>query len=209
MATYRDAKCRLCRREGEKLFLKGSKCFTDKCPVDRRGYAPGEHGRDRRAKETNYGIQLREKQKARRMYGVLEAQFRTYFRRASRATGVTGLALLQLLETRLDNVVFRLGLAPNRNTARQLVRHRHFTVNGRIVDVPSYEVAPGDEIAVKPRSKELFSIQESLEARTRPTLLEWLALDQKAKIGRMVRRPTRQDIPLAAQEQLIVELYSK
>ncbi len=208
MATYRDAKCRLCRREGEKLFLKGSKCFTDKCPVDRRGYAPGEHGRDRRAKETNYGIQLREKQKARRMYGVLEAQFRTYFRRASRATGVTGLALLQLLETRLDNVVFRLGLAPNRNTARQLVRHRHFTVNGRIVDIPSYRVRPGDVVQVREKSRGIPILKASIEGgRGEP--LSWLALDRGSWSGRVVSIPTRDEIPVQIQEQLIVELYSK
>jgi len=208
MATYRDAKCRLCRREGEKLFLKGMKCFTDKCPVDRRGYAPGEHGRDRRAKETNYGIQLREKQKARRMYGVLEAQFRTYFRRASRASGVTGLALLQLLEARLDNVVFRLGFTPNRNTARQLVRHRHFTVNGRIVDIPSFRVRPGDVVQVREKSRKIPVIKAALEGgRGEP--LGWLQLDKDSWSGRIVSVPTREEIPVQIQEQLIVELYSK
>lgn len=208
MATYRDAKCRLCRREVEKLFLKGSKCFTDKCPVDRRGYPPGEHGRDRRMKQTNYAIQLREKQKARRMYGVLEAQFRNYFRRASRATGVTGLALLQLLETRLDNVVYRLGLTPNRNTARQLVRHRHFTVNGRIVDIPSFRLRPGDVVQVREKSRGVPVIKASIEGgRGEPP--GWLQLDRDSWSGRMVSVPARDEIPVQIQEQLIVELYSK
>ena len=208
MATYRDAKCRLCRREGEKLFLKGSKCFTDKCPIDRRGYAPGEHGRDRRAKETNYGVQLREKQKARRMYGVLEAQFRTYFHRASRAMGVTGLALLQLLETRLDNVVFRMGFTPNRATARQLVRHRHFTVNGRIVDIPSRRLRPGDTVQVREKSRGVPILKASKEGgRGEP--LSWLQVDRDSWSGRVVSIPTREEIPTQIQEQLIVELYSK
>ncbi len=211
MARYTGPACKLCRREGQKLFLKGQKCYTEKCPVERRAYPPGQHGpaQVRRRKQSGYATQLREKQKVKRIYGLHEKQFRNLFVEAAHQPGITGDNLIIGLESRLDNVIFRMGFSPSRNGARQLVRHRHVEVNGRIVDVPSYEVTPGDEIAVKPRSKELFSIQESLEARTRPTLLEWLALDQKAKIGRMVRRPTRQDIPLAAQEQLIVELYSK
>jgi small subunit ribosomal protein S4 len=208
MATYRDAKCRLCRREGEKLFLKGNRCFTDKCAVDRRGYPPGERGRDRRIKETNYGTQLREKQKARRTYGVLEAQFRKYFRWAERAKGVTGLALLQLLETRLDNVVFRLGFAPNRRTARQLVTHRHFTVNGRIVNVPSFRVKPGDTIRVREHSRKIPSIRESMENRRGDTL-SWLSVERESFSGRLVSLPGREEIPVPIQEQLIVELYSK
>jgi len=163
----------------------------------------------RRRKQSDYATQLREKQKVKRIYGMHEKQFRNLFEAASAQAGITGENLVIGLESRLDNVIFRLGFAQSRSAARQLVRHRHVEVNGRILDVPSYQVASGDELAVKPRSKELFSIQESLEARTRPSLLEWLALDEKAKVGRMVRRPTRQDIPLAAQEQLIVELYSK
>ena len=211
MARYTGPACKLCRREGQKLFLKGQKCYTEKCPVERRAYPPGQHGpaQARRRKQSDYAMQLREKQKVKRIYGLHERQFRNLFETANSMPGITGDNLIIGLESRLDNVVFRMGFATSRNTARQLVRHRHVEVNGRIVDVPSYQVGPGDEISVKPRSKDLVLIQESLEARTRPTLLEWLALDEKARVGRMVRRPTRQDIPLAAQEQLIVELYSK
>jgi len=211
MARYTGPVCKLCRREGQKLFLKGQKCYTEKCPVERRAYPPGQHGpaQARRRKQSEYATQLREKQKVKRIYGLHEKQFRNLFEAANSMPGITGDNLIIGLESRLDNVVFRMGFAFSRNTARQLVRHRHVEVNGRIVDVPSYQVGPGDEICVKPRSKDLAQIQESLEARTRPTLLEWLALDEKARVGRMVRKPTRQDIPLAAQEQLIVELYSK
>ena len=211
MSRYTGPACKLCRREGQKLFLKGQKCYTEKCPVERRAYPPGQHGpaQVRRRKQSGYATQLREKQKVKRIYGLHERQFRNLFENAAQLAGMTGDNLIIGLESRLDNVVFRMGFAFSRNSARQLVRHRHVEVNGRIVDVPSYQVGPGDEIAVKPRSKDLAQIQESLEARTRPTLLEWLALDEKARVGRMVRRPTRQDIPLAAQEQLIVELYSK
>ncbi len=211
MARYTGPACKLCRREGQKLFLKGQKCYTEKCPVERRAYPPGQHGpaQARRRKQSDYAMQLREKQKVKRIYGLHERQFRNLFENASSMPGITGDNLIIGLESRLDNVIFRMGFALSRNTARQLVRHRHVEVNGRIVDIPSYQVGPGDEISVKPRSKDLALIQESLEARMRPTLLEWLALDEKARVGRMVRRPTRQDIPLAAQEQLIVELYSK
>ena len=211
MSRYTGPACKLCRREGQKLFLKGQKCYTEKCPVERRAYPPGQHGpaQARRRKQSDYATQLREKQKVKRIYGLHEKQFHNLFEAASALPGITGDNLIIGLESRLDNVIFRLGFAMSRNAARQLVRHRHVEVNGRIVDVPSFQVSSGDELAVKPRSKELFTIQESLEARTRPSLLEWLALDEKAKVGRMVRRPTRQDIPLAAQEQLIVELYSK
>lgn len=211
MARYTGPACKLCRREGQKLFLKGQKCYTEKCPVERRAYPPGQHGpaQARRRKQSDYATQLREKQKVKRIYGLHEKQFRNLFESASQLPGITGDNLIIGLESRLDNVVFRMGFAMSRNAARQLVRHRHVEVNGRIVDVPSYQVTPGDEIAVKPRSKEIFPIQESLEARTRPSLLDWLALDEKARVGRMVRSPTRQDIPLSAQVQLIVELYSK
>src|SRR2546426_169945 len=159
MAVYHDAKCRLCRREGMKLFLKGARCFTDKCAIERRGYAPGEHGKSRRVKETNYGQQLREKQKARRIYGLLERQFRHTFAKASVAKGVTGDVLLQLLERRLDNVVFRLGFAPSRSAARQLVRHGHLTLNGRGVDIPSMLVKAGDEVSLREKSKKLVVVQ--------------------------------------------------
>ena len=211
MSRYTGPVCRLCRREGQKLFLKGQKCYTEKCPVERRAYPPGQHGpaQQRRRKQSDYAVQLREKQKVKRMYGLHEKQFRNLFERAAHVPGITGDNLLIALESRLDNVVFRMGFASSRNQARQLVRHRHLEVNGRIVDVPSFHVSPGDEIAVKPRSKDLVPVQGSLEARTRPSLLEWLALDEKARVGRMVRRPRRDDIPLAVQEQLIVELYSK
>ena len=209
MATYREAKCRLCRREGEKLFLKGSRCFTEKCAFERRGYAPGEHGKDRRAKETNYGQQLRMKQKTRRIYGVLEAQFRNYFAKAERQKGVTGANLLLALERRLDNLVYRLGFAPSRTSARQLVRHRHFTVNDRIVDIPSFQVRVGDEIRVRPGSKDLVAIQSSLEANKGRDMMSWLSLDPEKLSGRILEYPTRGNIPTKVSEQLIVELYSK
>ncbi len=211
MARYTGPVCKLCRREGQKLFLKGQKCYTEKCPIERRAYPPGQHGpaQARRRKQSDYAVQLREKQKVKRIYGLHEKQFRNLFEYANHIPGVTGENLLIALESRLDNVVFRMGFAQSRRQARQLVRHRHVEVNGRIVDVPSFAVSAGDEIAVKTKSKNLLPIEASLEARTRPTLLDWLALDEKARVGRMVRQPTRADIPLAVQEQLIVELYSK
>ncbi len=209
MATYRDAKCRLCRREGEKLFLKGARCFTEKCAFERRGYAPGEHGRDRRSKETNYGTQLRMKQKTRRIYGILEAQFRNYFEKAEQKKGVTGENLLLLLERRLDNLVYRLGFAPSRSSARQLVRHRHFTINDRIVDIPSFQVRVGDEIRVRPGSKDSVAIQASLEANKGRETMVWLSLDTEKLSGRLLEYPTRGNIPTKVSEQLIVELYSK
>jgi small subunit ribosomal protein S4 len=209
MATYRDAKCRLCRREGEKLFLKGTRCFTEKCAFERRGYAPGEHGKDRRSKETNYGQQLRMKQKARRIYGILEAQFRNYFGKAEHQKGVTGENLLLMLERRLDNLVFRLGFAPSRTSARQLVRHRHFEVNGRLVDVPSFQVRVGDEIRVRSGSKDLVAIQTSLEGNKGREMMSWLSLDAEKLSGRLLEYPSRGNIPTKVSEQLIVELYSK
>jgi len=211
MSRYTGPVCKLCRREGQKLFLKGQKCYTEKCPVDRRAYPPGQHGpaHARRRKQSEYAVQLREKQKVKRIYGMHEKQFRNMFDRAAQQQGVTGENLLRLLESRLDNIVFRMGFAQSRSQARQLVRHRHIQVNGRAVDVPSYHVQPGDEVALRAGHKELLVVEVSLEARTRPNLPEWLALDQKARVGRMVRSPERQDIPLAVQEQLIVELYSK
>jgi len=211
MSRYTGPVCKLCRREGQKLFLKGQKCYTEKCPVDRRSYPPGQHGpaQARRRKQSEYANQLREKQKVKRIYGLHEKQFRNLFETAAGVPGITGDNLVVSLESRLDNIVFRMGFAASRRAARQLVRHRHVEVNGRVVDVPSYEVTPGDEVAVRPKSKELLAIQEALEARTRPALLEWLALDEKSRVGRMVRKPTRDDVPLAAQVQLIVELYSK
>jgi len=211
MARYTGPVCKLCRREGQKLFLKGQKCYTEKCPVERRAYPPGQHGpaQARRRKQSDYAVQLREKQKVKRIYGLHERQFRNAFERAVKIPGITGENLLVDLESRLDNVIFRMGFAMSRSQARQLVRHRHVEINGGIVDVPSCQVSPGDEIAVKAKSKDLLAVEVSLGARTRPALLEWLALDEKARVGRMVRKPTRGDIPLAVQEQLIVELYSK
>ena len=211
MARYTGPVCKLCRREGQKLFLKGQKCYTEKCPVDRRADPPGQHGpaQSRRKKQSEYALQLREKQKVKRIYGLHEKQFRNLFKRAANIPGITGDNLIVALESRLDNIIFRFGFTSSRNQARQLVRHRHIEVNGRIVDVPSFKVSPGDEIAIKGRSKDLLPVETSLEARTRPALLEWLALDEKARVGRMVRQPARSDIPLAVQEQLIVELYSK
>jgi small subunit ribosomal protein S4 len=209
MAVYHDARCRLCRREGMKLFLKGARCLTDKCAFERRGYAPGEHGKSRRAKETNYGLQLREKQKARRIYGLLERQFRQYFTKAAVAKGVTGEVLLQMLERRLDNIVFRLGFAGNRATARQLVRHGHVRVNGQKVDIPSFLVKTGDEVAIRDRSKQLTMIQSSLESRKGQSAPEWLEVNADQLTGRVLSIPTRESIPVPINEQLIVELYSK
>jgi len=209
MATYHGDKCRQCRREGEKLFLKGYRCYTEKCAIERRAYAPGEHGKDRRQKETNYGQQLRMKQKARRIYRILEAQFRNYFEKAERQKGVTGQNLLLLLERRLDNLVYRLGFAPSRSAARQLVRHRHIEVNGRLVDVPSYSVRVNDEIRVRQGSREMTAIQASLEANKARETLSWLSLDAEKMAGRMLEYPTRGNIPTKISESLIVELYSK
>jgi small subunit ribosomal protein S4 len=211
MGRYTGPVCKLCRREGQKLFLKGTKCYTEKCPVERRNYAPGQHGlaQARRRKTSDYAQQLREKQKVKRIYGVSEKYFKTLFERAAKQQGVTGENLLIGLESRLDNVVYRLGFGASRKQSRQLVRHRHVEVNGRPVDVPSYQVRPGDEIKVREASKDLLPVQASLESKTRPTTVRWLAVDEATRTGRMLERPTRADIPLAAQEQLIVELYSK
>jgi small subunit ribosomal protein S4 len=209
MAVYHDSRCRLCRREGSKLFLKGSRCFTDKCAFERRGYAPGEHGKSRRIKETNYGQQLREKQKARRIYGLLERQFRHYFAKAAVTKGVTGEALLQMLERRLDNVVFRLGFAPSRSAARQLVSHGHFSVNSKNVDIPSFLVKAGDEVQVRERSRKLAVVLTSMEARKGQGVPEWMDLSPEKMSGRVLNIPTREAIPVPINEQLIVELYSK
>jgi small subunit ribosomal protein S4 len=192
-----------------KLFLKGARCLTDKCAFERRGYAPGEHGKSRRTKETNYGLQLREKQKARRIYGLLERQFRHTFTKASEAKGVTGEVLLQMLERRLDNVVFRLGLAASRSAARQLVRHRHFSVNGKNVDIPSFQVRPGDEVQVREKSREMTVIKHSLDSRKGQGVPDWLELHSERLSGRILHVPTRASIGVPINEQLIVELYSK
>lgn len=211
MARYNGPVCKLCRREGQKLFLKGVKCYTEKCAVERRAYPPGQHGpaQARRRKQSDYAVQLREKQKTKRIYGLGEKQFRNLFEKAAVQTGITGENLIISLESRLDNIIFRMGFAASRASARQLIRHRHVEVNGRVVDIPSFQLSAGDELAVKAKSRQMGAIQESLESRTRPQLMEWLALDEKNRVGRVVRKPTRQEIPLAVQEQLIVELYSK
>ncbi len=209
MAVYHDAKCRLCRRAGMKLFMKGARCHTDKCAIERRGYAPGEHGKSRRVKETDYGTQLREKQKARRMYGVLERQFRNYFEKAARAKGVTGEVLLQMLERRLDNVVYRMGFAANRAQARQLVRHGHFRVNGKGANIPSMLLRVGDAVAVRDRSRSLTVIQGALESRKGQSAPEWLEIQSDTMTGRVLSIPARASIAAPINEQLIVELYSK
>ena len=209
MARYRDANCKLCRREGEKLFLKGARCVSDKCAVERRPFAPGQHGQGRRRKISPYGLQLREKQKIRRIYGVLERQFSNYFKTADKAQGVTGEILLQLLEIRLDNVVYRLGFAPSRKAARQLVRHRHVLVDGRIVDIPSYSVKPGQVIRIKEKSKNLDSIHAALKEVGRGEEYPWIRLNKAGLEGELLEVPKRSDIPLTVNEQLVVELYSK
>jgi len=192
-----------------KLFIKGARCYTDKCAIERRSYAPGEHGKTRRIKETNYGVQLREKQKVRRMYGVLERQFRNYFEKSAESKGVTGEVLLQMLERRLDNVVYRIGFAANRSQARQLVRHGHLLVNGRKVDIPSFLVKPGDEVVVREKSRKLLVIVNAIEARKGQTAPEWLEVSPERLAGRILNVPSRAAIAAPVNEQLIVELYSK
>jgi small subunit ribosomal protein S4 len=208
MARYRDALCRLCRRESEKFFLKGDRCYTDKCAVERRKYAPGMHG-PRRRKVSDYGLQLREKQKVKQIYGVLERQFKRYFYMAERKKGVTGSNLLQLLESRLDNVAFRLGLASNIRQARQLVTHGHFIVNDKRVTIPSYLVRAGDIIVLRESSKKLIAIQDSITKAEQRGFPTWIEMDIKNLKGKILHLPSREEIPLPVQEQLIVELYSK
>ena len=211
MARYTGPSCRQCRREGTKLFLKGTKCFTEKCPVERRPYAPGQHGQAtaRRRKASEYAKQLREKQKVKRIYGVSEKQFRNTFERVTTLPGVTGHNLLAALESRLDNIVYRMGFAASRKAGRQLIRHRHVEVNGRTVDIPSYLVTPGEEVRIRPKSREQVSILAAMDQAQRGAPLSWIAVDRDTYSGRVLERPGRHDIPIAAQEQLIVELYSK
>jgi small subunit ribosomal protein S4 len=209
LARYTDAVCRLCRREGIKLFLKGTKCFSDKCPIEKRNFAPGQHGKDRKAKIVGYGLQLREKQKAKRMYFTQETQFRNYFEKAARTKGVTGEILLQQLERRLDNVVFRLGFAISRRQARQLVRHGHIAVNGRKVNIPSFEVAVGQEITIREGSKKLPILDAAKDFASHQNAPNWLDIDRDNYKGRVLALPKREDIQLPVNEQLIVELYSK
>jgi small subunit ribosomal protein S4 len=209
MARYTDAVCRLCRREGQKLFLKGDRCYTDKCSVARREYAPGQHGQARAKKASEYGTQLREKQKARRYYGVLESQFRGYFELASKRKGQTGENLLSILESRLDNVVYRLGFAMSRPEARQLVRHAHFTVNGHKVNIPSYLVKPGEVITLKDASRDIEKIKASIETNSFRQPPKWLDFDKNTLTAKVVALPAKEDIDLPIEEHLIVELYSK
>lgn len=209
MARYVDASCKLCRRERQKLFLKGTKCYTEKCPIEKRNYPPGQHGQSRRSKISEYGVQLREKQKVRRAYGLQERQFRNYFERALKQTGRTGETLVKTLERRFDNVVYRLGFAPSRKAARQLVLHRHFTVNNQIVDIPSFLVKPGDVIQVREGSRKMDVIHSSMKRMKDTSMFAWLSLDKASMTGTFLNVPERADIPLNANEQLIVELYSK
>ncbi|MDQ6993233.1 MAG: 30S ribosomal protein S4 [Mariprofundus sp.] len=209
MARYLEAKCRLCRREGEKLFLKGGKCFSDKCPIERRPYAPGMHGQNRRTKVSDYGLQLREKQKVKRIYGLLEKQFRGYFDDADRMPGITGLNLLQILESRLDNVVYRMGLASSRTEARQIVRHKLLKVNGAIVNIPSYRVTVGARLELVDGAKEQLRVNAATEAAANRTVSEWLDVDLPSRQGVYREMPARDQLDSSIREQLIVELYSK
>ena len=209
MARYVGPVCRMCRREGMKLFLKGERCYAEKCAIEKRNVPPGQHGKGRRARLAGYGLQLREKQKVKRMYGVLEHQFRRYFEVADRKRGITGETLLQLLERRLDSVVYRLGLATSRPQARQLVRHGHFLINGKRTDVPSYSVRAGDVVSVRATSTKNLSIQHAMEEVKGRGIPEWLEFDAEKMTGRFASLPTRAQINLPVQEQLIVELYSK
>ncbi len=208
MARYTDSVCKLCRREKQKLFLKGQKCFTEKCPIETRNYPPGEHGLSRRSKISEYGVQLREKQKIKRMYGLLETQFRNYFDKAIKHKGRTGENLIKLLESRLDNVVYRIGFASSRKLGRQLIRHGHILVNDRKVDIPSYILSPGDVIRINEKSKKMDAIHNALK-RVKDSTYSWLSIDKASLSGTFIQVPERADVPLNANEQLVVELYSK
>lgn len=208
MARYRESVCRFCRREMQKLFLKGDRCYSDKCAVERRNYPPGQHGQSR-GKHTDYGVQLREKQKVRRIYGLLEKQFRNYAHLADKKKGITGENLLLLLESRLDNIVFRMGFAASRAEARQLINHGHFLVNGRKVDVPSFRTKPGMVVEVREKSRQIAAIEESLKTVTRRGMPHWLEVDVANYKGTVTAMPAREDLPPTIREQLIVEFYSK
>jgi len=209
MARYTGPVCRLCRREGTKLFLKGTKCLSDRCPIEKRNFPPGMHGKDRKAKIVGYGLQLHEKQKAKRMYFTLEGQFREYYEKANRATGVTGELLIQQLERRLDNVAYRLGFAISRRQARQVVRHGHVTINGKKVNIPSYQVQVGDEIAIRENAKKLLIVEQGAQYAAQNPVPAWLEANFDTLTGRVLRLPKRVDVNLPINEQLIVELYSK
>ena len=209
MARYTGSVCRICRRENLKLFLKGDRCYSDKCAFDRRGYPPGEHGQRRGRKASDYGIQLREKQKVKKMYGLSEKQFRLFFYRAEKQKGITGINLLVMLERRLDNVIYRLGFANSRTQGRHLVLHKHFMVNGKKVNIPSYLIKVGDVIDVTEKSRETQAITDSVDAVVRRGVPQWLALEKENYKGEVKSLPTREDLTMPIQEQLIVELYSK
>ena len=209
MARYTGAVCRLCRREGTKLFLKGTKCLSDRCPIEKRNFPPGMHGKDRKAKIVGYGLQLHEKQKAKRMYFTLEGQFREYYEKANRATGVTGELLIQQLERRLDNVAYRLGFAISRRQARQVVRHGHVTINGKKVNIPSYQVQVGDEIAIRESARKLLIVEQGAQYAAQNPVPAWLEANFDTFTGRVLSLPKRKDVNLPINEQLIVELYSK
>jgi small subunit ribosomal protein S4 len=209
MARYTGAVCRLCRREGAKLFLKGTKCASDRCPLEKRNFPPGQHGKDRKAKIVGYGLQLHEKQKAKRIYFTLEGQFREYYEKANRASGVTGDLLIQQLERRLDNVAYRLGFAISRRQARQIVRHGHIQVNGRKVNIPSYQVNAGDEIALRDPAKKFLIVEQAAQYAAANPIPTWLEVNYENLSGRVLSLPKRKDIALPINEQLIVELYSK
>ena len=209
MANYTGSDCRICRRENMKLFLKGDRCYSDKCAFDRRSYPPGEHGERRGRKTSDYGIQLREKQKIKRIYGLSEKQFHLFFERADRQKGITGSNLLVSLERRLDNVVYRLGFASSRSQARQLVQHSHFLVNGKKVNIPSFEVKVGDSVEVRERSRAMQLIQDSMDAVVRRGVPQWLDLEKENLKGMVKNLPVREDLTMPMQEQLVVELYSK
>jgi small subunit ribosomal protein S4 len=209
MARYTGAVCRLCRREGTKLFLKGTKCTSDRCPIEKRNFPPGQHGKDRKAKIVGYGLQLHEKQKAKRIYFTLEGQFREYYEKASRSQGVTGELLIQQLERRLDNVAYRLGFAISRRQARQIVRHGHIQVNGRKVNIPSYQVNAGDEIALRDAAKKMTIVEQATQFAASNPIPAWLEVNYENLSGRVLTLPKRKDVALPINEQLIVELYSK
>jgi small subunit ribosomal protein S4 len=209
MARYTGAVCRLCRREGTKLFLKGTKCTSDRCPLEKRNFPPGQHGKDRKAKIVGYGLQLHEKQKAKRIYFTLEGQFREYYEKANRAPGVTGDLLIQQLERRLDNVVYRLGFAISRRQSRQIVRHGHIQVNGRKVNIPSYQVNAGDEIALRDNAKKFGVVEQATQFAAANPIPVWLEVNYETLTGRVLTLPKRKDVALPINEQLIVELYSK
>ncbi|MBS3732679.1 MAG: 30S ribosomal protein S4 [Desulfobacterales bacterium] len=209
MSRYRESVCRICRRENLKLYFKGDRCYSDKCAFDRRSYPPGQHGQRRGGKVSDYGLQLREKQKVKRMYGLSEKQFRLFFHRADRGKGVTGTRLLVMLERRLDNVVYRLGFANSRAQARQLVKHDHFFINGGKVNIPSYQVNPGDVVEVREKSKNIAAINEAMEAVVRRSMPQWLELDKEGMKGNVKTLPVRDDITMPIQENQIIEFYSK